>query len=299
MVEVPSVKHAAGKRPDDAVGASFFDVLRAILFVTLGHAANPIGLRRIATWVTVSGREARRAGSARIARARRSPGIGVNRKARQTGREGGERSESAVKHGESGGVPFETVGDAMLQVVVAWKAWVSCAPPTSVATLATDEGTVGPWENKCLQDAVARMQRGRWRREALRFFATECQNHSWSGADEKDPVTRQNVEAVQRWLCQQKAFTWVYEADDVADLLEEGGCRRWRLGDADGRCVGSAIWLSEGHVVRVARGHVSLSGSEGDPRTAAVGTLRGWRQSGWQKGGASCKQQRECGGHAS
>ena len=167
MVKVPSVRNAAGKRPDDAVGASFFDVLRAILFVTLGHAANPIGLRRIATWV--SGHEARRAGSARRARARRSPGIGVNRKVRQTGRDGGERSESAVKYGESGGVPFETVGDAMLQVVVAWKARVSCAPPTSVATLAADEGAVGPWENKCLQDAVARMQRGRWRREALRF----------------------------------------------------------------------------------------------------------------------------------
>ena len=103
------------------------------------------------------------------------------------------------------------------------------------------------------------------------------------GCGRDGPVPRQNVETVQRWLCQQRAFTWVYEADDVADLLEEGGCRRWRLGDADGRCVGSAIWLSEGHVVRVARGHGSLRGLEGDPGRApweryAAGASRGGKK---------------------
>ena len=106
VVKVPSVSSAAGKRLDDAVGASFFGVLRAILFVTLGHAANPIGLRRLATWV--SGREARRVGGARVARSRRSPGIGVNRKVRQQGRGGGEWSEGVGACGGSGGVPRDS-----------------------------------------------------------------------------------------------------------------------------------------------------------------------------------------------
>eukprot|EP00959_Pyramimonas_sp_CCMP1952_P466967 9490807-Pyramimonas_sp.AAC.1 len=96
----------------------------------------------------------------------------------------------------------------MLRVAVAWMAYVTCAPTTSVATLAADEATVGSWENKCLQDAVARMQRGRWRREALRFFSRECPNNALSGAGGVDPVPKQNVDAVQRWLCQQKAFAW-------------------------------------------------------------------------------------------
>eukprot|EP00959_Pyramimonas_sp_CCMP1952_P340561 7133117-Pyramimonas_sp.AAC.1 len=50
------------------------------------------------------------------------------------------------------------------------------------------------------------MQRGRWRREALRRFARECANHAWSGAGASGPVGAQNVDAVKRWLCQQKAF---------------------------------------------------------------------------------------------
>eukprot|EP00959_Pyramimonas_sp_CCMP1952_P025406 532996-Pyramimonas_sp.AAC.1 len=112
------------------------------------------------------------------------------------------------------------------------------------------------------------MQRGRWRREALRFFATECANHTWSGVGGAGRVEEQNMDAVQRWLCQHNAFAWVYENEHVADFLVEGSLWRWRLGDADGRCVGSAVWLSEGHVVRVAHGHGSLKGVEGDAAQA-------------------------------
>eukprot|EP00959_Pyramimonas_sp_CCMP1952_P096030 2007715-Pyramimonas_sp.AAC.1 len=103
----------------------------------------------------MSGREARRAGSARKVRVRRTPGSGVNRKVLHQGRGRNQWSECVAMCGRCGGVPVETLGDGMLRAAVAWTAYVACAPTTSVATLAADEATVGPWENKCLQDAVA------------------------------------------------------------------------------------------------------------------------------------------------
>ena len=143
-MRAPSGSSAAGRQTDDVVDVSFFDVLRAILFVALGHASNPCGLWRIAAWV--SRREARRVASARRARVRRSPGIGVNRKVLHQGRGSNEWSEGVAMCARSGGVPVETLGDGMLRVAVAWTAYVTCAPTTSVATLAADEATVGPWE---------------------------------------------------------------------------------------------------------------------------------------------------------
>eukprot|EP00959_Pyramimonas_sp_CCMP1952_P275878 5766403-Pyramimonas_sp.AAC.1 len=133
-MKAPSRNSSAERQTSHVGDASCFDVLRTILFVALGHASNPTGLQRIAMWV--SGREARRVGRARAARVRLSPGCGVNRKVRRQG--GG---------GDECGIPFQTMGEGMLLVYVAWTVYVTCAPTTSVVTLAEDSATVGPWDN--------------------------------------------------------------------------------------------------------------------------------------------------------
>eukprot|EP00959_Pyramimonas_sp_CCMP1952_P338370 7086249-Pyramimonas_sp.AAC.1 len=58
--------------------APLFDVLRAILSVSLGHASDSRGLCQLALWG--SGRRARCAGSARSVGARRPQGVGPHRK---------------------------------------------------------------------------------------------------------------------------------------------------------------------------------------------------------------------------
>eukprot|EP00959_Pyramimonas_sp_CCMP1952_P248582 5195986-Pyramimonas_sp.AAC.1 len=131
------------------MGAQFFDVLRAVLFVSLGCASSPRGLRWLA--LRVSGRGARRARSTRSVGARRSPGVGLHRKSGKQGRKGRAEMEGAedivgCRVGKCN-VGAEIVGHMTLRVAVAW---ATCAAPVSDAelrVLAEDEGTLGHFEN--------------------------------------------------------------------------------------------------------------------------------------------------------
>eukprot|EP00959_Pyramimonas_sp_CCMP1952_P081688 1706491-Pyramimonas_sp.AAC.2 len=201
---------------------------------------------------SVSGREARRVGGGRTARARRSPGIGLNCKSGRQRRRSRPNTEGA-----------ETVGHGLLRVAVAWAMYASPVLCTEARVLAEDVDTLGRFENKCVQVAIAKMRRGRWRRDAFRSFERSCANHVGSGESMGDPDAKQNMLAAEAWLRCQQTYIWVYEAHSAAHIMHRTPLVRWSLGDADGRCVGAAVWFSEGHLVRVARGWRGMDGVEG------------------------------------
>eukprot|EP00959_Pyramimonas_sp_CCMP1952_P110789 2317812-Pyramimonas_sp.AAC.1 len=146
----------------------------------LSRFAMQASLLRIAA--SMSGRQARRVGNTRTAHARRSPGIGLNRK---SGRQRRRHSPNMKGAG--------TVGHGVLRVAVAWTMYASPVLCTEVRALAEDVDTLGRFENKCVQIAIAKMRRGRWRRDAFRSFERSCDNHAVSGESMGDPEARQNM----------------------------------------------------------------------------------------------------------
>ena len=144
-------------------------------------------LLRIAA--TASGREARRVGKSRAVRPRRSPGIGLNRKSERQRRRGTPNEEGV-----------ETVGHGMLRAAVARAMYAPPVLRTELGVLAEDVDTMGLWENKCVQIAIAKMRRGRWRRDAFRSFERSCANHVVSGESMGDPHAKQNMLAAESWL---------------------------------------------------------------------------------------------------
>ncbi|CAK0866693.1 unnamed protein product [Prorocentrum cordatum] len=147
-----------------------------------------------------------------------------------------------------------------LLVASAQSAYVPSVAPIAVAVLACDGGALGAWSNKCRQVAVAKIRRGRWRRDALRCFERECANDAFSGETGDGPESRQNVVAVETWLRRRKTFVWVHATEDTIDFMQVAQSERWALGDAVGVCVGAVVWCMSGHVIRVARGWSALRG---------------------------------------
>eukprot|EP00959_Pyramimonas_sp_CCMP1952_P396806 8313920-Pyramimonas_sp.AAC.1 len=88
----------------------------------------------------------------------------------------------------------------MLRVAVAWAMYALPVLCADHRALAEDVDALGFSENKCLQVAIAKMRRGRWRRSASRYFARSCANHVVSGESMGDPTARQNMIAAESWL---------------------------------------------------------------------------------------------------
>ena len=129
--------------------------------------------------------------------------------------------------------------------------------------LAEDDDTLGHFEKKCVQVAIAKMRRGRWRRDAFRTFARECANDTVSGESMGNLAARHNMNAVESWLHSRRAFVWVYEAQNMDHLLQGSLLSKWRLGDAEGSCAGDVVWFVTGHVARVVGRLHHLRGVEG------------------------------------
>ena len=258
-----SMQTNARKMSGAKTDVQFFDVLRAVLFVSLGLSTSTHGICLLAR--LLSGRKARRARGMRVVRVRRSPGVGLHRKPRNHVLrmcKDVESSQDIVRCGvEHCGVRAETVDRKMLPAVVATTTYeppvlhtersVTPVPDRKWAVLAEDDDTLCHFEKKCVQVAIAKMRRGRWRRDAFRSFARECANDIVSGESMGNPVARHNMKAVESWLHSRHAFVWVYEAQNVAHLMEGSVLSKWRLGDAVGSCAGDVVWFVEGHVARV------------------------------------------------
>eukprot|EP00959_Pyramimonas_sp_CCMP1952_P320962 6717087-Pyramimonas_sp.AAC.1 len=87
----------------------------------------------------------------------------------------------------------------------------------------------------------------------------DCRNDVVSGEGSGDSVEKQHLLSAQTWLCDERAFVWVYEAHDVQQVMTAPLRHRWKLGDVRGVCAGTVIWLSRKRVVRVASGGYVLA----------------------------------------
>ncbi|CAK0820232.1 unnamed protein product, partial [Prorocentrum cordatum] len=170
----------------------------------------------------------------------------------QGGNAGATRSRGVGESTRAGGRACrggETVGGLMVLVALFWLVYVRFAPGLATLVLASDDDNLGVHENKCLQVAVAKLRRGRRRRDAMRFFETQCQNDVGSGEAGAGSVGKENLIAVERWLHKQQAFVWVYEGRYASGLMEDAP---WRLSMARGAVDKTAVQGRDS--VRDARG---------------------------------------------
>eukprot|EP00959_Pyramimonas_sp_CCMP1952_P247812 5180503-Pyramimonas_sp.AAC.1 len=211
---------------------SFCDVLRVSMFLGLARPANVMVARRLG--VLRSDVRARTVACAGVHPDRRSPGMGVNRKDSTT-------LPACWSNGRDARAVLgkTTLGDWVLQAEVAQAVQVGFADSESAVVLGSDASSIGHHVNKCLQVACANLRGGRRRRHALRWFKTECRNDMASGGGSGNSMERKNLQSVQTWLCDERAFVWVYEAKDVQQLMTAAVRHRWKLGDVHGVCAGA------------------------------------------------------------
>ena len=104
--------------------------------------------------------------------------------------------------------------------------------------------------SKCLQLCVADLFRLQGRADYLDKVRSICDNDAGSGycGSEQEAL---NFDAVSQALVDQQAHVLVYESPSVDALLEGKLYGPWKIGKADGFCVGMLVWLeAEAHVLR-------------------------------------------------
>ena len=104
--------------------------------------------------------------------------------------------------------------------------------------------------SKCLQLCVADLFRLQGRAKYLEKVCSICENDEGSGYCGSEQAALK-FDAVSQALVDQQAHVLVYESSSVDALLHGKVYGPWKLGEAEGFCVGMLVWLeAEAHVLR-------------------------------------------------